>query len=38
VGAPADFVVLSDSPWETPLDEVAVEMTVVDGQIRHETL
>ncbi len=37
VGAPADFVVLSASPWETSLSDVSVETTVVDGSIRYES-
>ncbi len=36
VGSSADFVVLSGSPWEMPLSEVTVEMTVVDGKIVYE--
>ena len=37
VGSPAGLVVLSDSPWETPITELSVEMTVVDGRIRYES-
>ncbi|MDZ7849636.1 MAG: amidohydrolase family protein [Halodesulfurarchaeum sp.] len=38
VGAPADFVVLSASPWETPVADLAVELTVVDGSIEYDRL
>jgi len=33
----ADLVVLQESPWETDaVDEIAVGMTVVDGEVVHE--
>jgi predicted amidohydrolase YtcJ len=38
-GKRADFVVLADSPWAVPDDEIAdidVSMTVVDGEVVHE--
>ncbi|MFW6265813.1 MAG: amidohydrolase family protein, partial [Halanaeroarchaeum sp.] len=38
VGTPADFVALADSPWETPIAELAVELTVVDGTIEYDRL
>ena len=37
IGTPADFVVLSGSPWETPPSELSVEMTVLDGQIVYRS-
>ncbi len=35
-GQPADFAVLSGSPWETPPADLSVEMTVVGGQVVYE--
>ncbi len=38
-GKRADFVLLSDSPWETPNDEIAdivVAKTIVDGSVVYE--
>ena len=37
VGTPADFIVLSASPWETPSSQLDVELTVVDGQTVFES-
>lgn len=37
VGAPADFAILSDSPWETPPADVSVQATVIDGTIVYES-
>ena len=38
LGKRADFVVLEESPWETPdaIRDVDVAMTVVDGEIVHD--
>ncbi|MDR5656384.1 amidohydrolase family protein [Halodesulfurarchaeum sp. HSR-GB] len=36
VGAPADVIVLSDSPWERPASDVSVDLTVVDGELVYE--
>ncbi|AOW80996.1 amidohydrolase [Halodesulfurarchaeum formicicum] len=36
VGAPADVIVLSDSPWDRPASELSVDLTVVDGEIVYE--
>jgi hypothetical protein len=39
-GRLADMVVLANDPWKTDLDEIGninVEMTIVNGQIVHNT-
>ncbi|MFB6085507.1 MAG: amidohydrolase family protein [Halodesulfurarchaeum sp.] len=35
-GTSADFVALSASPWETPIGQLDVELTVVDGTIEYD--